>query len=104
MNADAPNDYRILMQTSSRDLPAPNFFFDETHVTTHANDASGSTNGSTIDSNDNFTYPLSRTTFFFTTDKCSHIFSIATMQLRSGDEAESVISVCELCGFKKIKN
>lgn len=49
-------------------------------------------------------YPLTRTTFLFESEKCTHIFTTTTIQLRSGDEAESVISVCDLCGFKKIKN
>lgn len=51
-----------------------------------------------------WSYPLVRTTFLFESEKCTHIFTNNSIQLRSGDEAESVISICDLCGFKKINN
>lgn len=67
-------------------------------------DGKRSKNNNSNDNSEIWSYPLFRTTFLFESEKCTHIFTNSTIQLRSGDEAESIISICDLCGFKKIKN
>lgn len=70
----------IIMQTASSDFPGPTFYL----------------NGCV--------YPTQRTTFRYTCANCEHVFKTQMIQIRSGDEGESLVQTCEKCGMKKINN
>lgn len=68
------------MQTASMDIPAPNFYLE------------------------NCTYPTDRTTSFYTSKDCNHEFKNKMVQIRSGDEGQSLVRTCTLCGIRKIND
>lgn len=74
------SDGVVVMQTASSDFPGPKFYL----------------NGCV--------YPTKRTTFKYTCANCEHVFQTQMIQIRSGDEGESLVQTCEKCGMKKINN
>ncbi|UDM55416.1 Lef-5 [Phenacoccus solenopsis nudivirus] len=79
-NDDAGDDGGVcLMSMASRDIHAPNMFL-------------------------NVSYPRNRTTYFYKVDDCKHEFIDTLEQIRSNDEAESLVRVCSKCGLKRVKH
>lgn len=76
----ATQDYTIVMQTASMDVPAPNFFVK------------------------NCIYPTERTSKFYTSKDCKHEFINEMVQIRAGDECQSLVQTCKMCGIRKIND
>lgn len=69
----------VIMSFASKDVHGPKFFVDTP-------------------------FPASRTFGYYTVNNCFHEFTEGLVQLRSGDEGESLVRVCKKCSFKEIKN
>lgn len=67
----------VIMQTASRDLPGPVFFPPQI-------------------------YPSARTTYRYNATRCEHVYANRTLQLRAGDEGESLVRTCTKCGDVKV--
>jgi len=73
------DEYTTIMSFASRDVHSPKLFV-------------------------NARFPTSRTTFFYTEQNCQHEFVEELVQMRSKDEPESLVRVCQLCKLKEIKH